>query len=247
MAATYPTKVLLAFRSGGICAYPTCGKHLTYQAEVGDDTYVAEAAHIRGEKPNAARYDALMTDEERDSVHNLIFLCTDHHTIIDKVEADWPTAKLHALKSTHEAQVHEAMEKAFVDVEFPELEQAISWVTSQVPVANGSFDLTPPDEKIKKNDLSNGSRHIIAAGLMSRATVAAYVEAETQLDSDFPERLKAGFLAEYYALRAKGHKGEELFELMCSFAQRGLRKNADRTAGVAVLIYLFEICDVFEK
>lgn len=58
MAATYPTKVLLAFRSGGICAYPTCGKHLTYQAEVGDDTYVAEAAHIRGEKPNAARYDA---------------------------------------------------------------------------------------------------------------------------------------------------------------------------------------------
>jgi hypothetical protein len=247
MAATYPTKVLLAFRSGGICAYPKCGKNLSYQAKLGDDTYVAEAAHIRGEKPNAARYDASMTDEERDSVHNLIFLCTDHHTIIDKVEADWSTATLQTLKTAHEVQVREAMEKAFVDVEFPELERAISWVTLQVPAANGSFDLIPPDEKIKKNDLSNGSRHIIAAGLMSRATVAAYVETETQLDSDFPERLKAGFLAEYYALRAKGHKGDELFELMCSFAQRGLRKTADRTAGVAVLIYLFEICDVFEK
>lgn len=62
-----------------------------------------EEAHIRGEKPTAARYDANMTDEERDSVRNLIYLCTDHHTIIDKVEADWPVAALMALKEAHEA------------------------------------------------------------------------------------------------------------------------------------------------
>ena len=74
-----------------------------------------------------------------------------------------------------------------------------------------------------------------------------YVEAEAQLDPDFPERLKAGFLEEYYARRKEGHKGDELFELMCAFAQRGLRRQADKTAGIAVLIYLFEICDVFEK
>ena len=43
-----------------------------------------------------------------------------------------------------------------------------------------------------------------------------------------------------------GHKGRhEPFELMCAFAQRGLRKQGDRTAGIAVLVYLFEICDVF--
>lgn len=247
MGASYPTRVLLAFRSGGVCAFPKCGKHLTYESKNGADTYVAEAAHISGEKPGAARYDASMSDEERDSVHNLIYMCTDHHTIIDKVEADWPTSTLQALKAKHEAQVRQAMEDAFADVAFPELERSISWVTVQTPVANGSFDLTPPDEKIKKNSLTNGSRNIIAAGMMSRSTVAAFVEAETQLDADFPERLKSGFLAEYYSLRAKGHKGDELFELMCSFAQRGLRNHADRTAGIAVLIYLFEICDVFEK
>jgi hypothetical protein len=247
MAASYPTKVLLAFRSGGVCAYPKCGKHLTYEAVCGDDTYVAEAAHIRGEKPNAARYDASMTDEERDNVHNLIFMCTDHHTIIDKVAADWPMQVLLDLKVSHEAQVREAMERAFAEIEFPELERAISWVLTHSPAASGAFDLIPPDDKIKKNALSNGSRHIIASGLISRSTVAAYVEAETQLDSDFPEKLKAGFLAEYYSLRVKGIKGDELFELMCSFAQRGLRNHSDRTAGIAVLIYLFEICDVFEK
>jgi hypothetical protein len=247
MGATYPTRIILAFRSGGVCAFPKCGKHLTYEAKIGDDTYVGEAAHIRGEKPTAARYDATMTDEERDNVRNLIYMCTDHHTVIDKVERDWPVTALQALKNAHENQVREAMEAAFADVAFPELERSISWVTTQAPAINGSFHIIPPDEKIKKNALSNAARHIIAAGMASRSTVSAYVEAEAHLDPDFPERLKAGFLAEYYSLRKEGYKGDELFELMCSFAQRGLQNQADRTAGLAVLIYLFEICDVFEK
>jgi len=247
MGASYPTKLILAFRSGGFCAFPKCGKRLTYDARVGDDTSIGEAAHIRGEKFGAARYDASMTDDERDNVHNLIYLCADHHTIIDKVEADWPASVLQDLKEKHEKQVRQTMEEAFVDVAFPDLQNAVSWVAKQVPAANGSFDLIAPDEKIQKNALSNGSRHVIAAGLTSRATVGEYVEAEAQFDPDFPERLKAGFLEEYYARRKEGHKGDELFELMCAFAQRGLRRQADKTAGIAVLIYLFEICDVFEK
>lgn len=247
MSASYPTKIILAFRSGGVCAFPKCGKHLTYDAKLGNDTYIGEAAHICGEKPSAARYDSAMSDEVRDSVDNLIYLCSDHHTIIDKVEVDWPTQTLQDLKRDHEQQVREAMDEAFSDVAFPELQNAVSWVANQVPAENGSFDLITPDEKIQKNALSNGSRHIIAAGLAARATVADYIEAEARLDSDFPERLKAGFLAEYYAQRKEGLKGDELFELMCSFAQRGLSKQADKTAGISVLIYLFEICDVFEK
>lgn len=248
MGATYPTKVMLAFRSGGVCAYQPCGKHLTYTATKGEDTYVAEAAHIRGEKPDAARYDATMTDAERDRIDNLIYMCTDHHTIIDKVEVDWPVGVLVKLKANHEAKVRAAMEEAFADVAFPELVTAISWVSTQHPAAaGGGFAIISPEEKIKKNELSNSSRHIIAAGLTSRATVAAYVEAETQLDPDFPEKLKAGFLAEYWKLRKERHLGDELFELMCAFAQRGCTKQGDKTAGLAVLIYLFEICDVFDK
>jgi len=247
VVASYPTKILLAFRSGGICAYPKCNRHLTYEAEVGEDTYIGEAAHIRGEKPGAARYDALMKDEERDSVRNLIYMCADHHTIIDKVEADWPVFKLQKLKETHESQVRQAMEDAFVDVAFPELQKAVAWVGQQAPTERGSFDLIAHDEKIKKNALSNVSRRIIAAGLVSRNTVREYIEVEAHDDPDFPERLKAGFLEEYYAQRKHGHKGDELFDLMCAFAQRGLRQTADRVAGMAVLIYLFEVCDVFEK
>lgn len=246
MSVSYPTKVLLAFRSGGICAI--CRKHLTYEAVAGSDTYVAEAAHIRGEKPGAPRYDASMTDEERDGIDNLIYLCTDDHTVIDKVAADWPVERLDTLKADHERKAREAMIEAFADVAFPELASAVSWVASNAPALGpGSFDVVPPDEKIKKNELSDSVRHVIAAGLVSRATVAAFVESETQLDSDFPEKLKAGFLSEYYRLKHEGRKGDELFELMCAFSQRGMKNQVHKTAGIAVLIYLFEICDVFEK
>lgn len=246
MPVSYPTKVLLAFRSGGVCAI--CGKHLTYEATTGSDTYVAEAAHIRGEKPDAPRYDASMTDKERDGIDNLLYLCTDDHTIIDKVEADWPVDRLDKLKADHERKVRETMIETFADVAFPELASAVSWVTAQSPSLDpGSFAVVPPDEKIKKNDLSDSTRHVIAAGLVSRATVAGYVEAETQLDQNFPEKLKAGFLTEYYRLKHEGRRGDELFELMCAFAQRGMKNQVQKTAGIAVLIYLFEICDVFEK
>lgn len=150
MSASYPTKLILAFRSGGICAFPNCGKALTYKATAGEDTSTGEAAHIRGEKPTAPRFDDSMTDEERDNVNNLIYLCTEHHTIIDKVEADWPVNKLYQLKEGHEKQVREALEDAFANVAFPELQNAVSWVSSQSPLNNGSFDLISPDEKIKK-------------------------------------------------------------------------------------------------
>jgi hypothetical protein len=249
MGASYPTRIILAFRSGGVCAFPQCGKHLTYNATVGDDAHVGQAAHIRGEKPGAARYDVSMTDGERNGVRNLVlvYLCGVHHDVIDKVEADWSISVLQSLKENHEQRVRQAMEEAFADVAFPELQTAISWVSEQAPASNGLFDLITPDEKIKKKALSNGARHTIAAGLTARATVRDYVEAEAQLDPDYPERLKAAFLEEYYARRKEGHNGDELFDLMCAFSQRGLRRQVDRTAGIAVLIYLFEICDVFEK
>ena len=35
---TLSDKIILAFRSGGVCAFPQCGRELTYKAKQGDDT-----------------------------------------------------------------------------------------------------------------------------------------------------------------------------------------------------------------
>lgn len=248
MAATYPTKLILAFRSGGICAFPNCGKQLSYEAEHSPDLSLGEAAHIEGEKPGSARYNPSMTDDQRNSVQNLLYMCGTDHTIIDTAIADWPTERLQHLKVTHEDRVRVLMEEGFADVAFAALESAIAWVAVAPPgPSSQDFDLVAPDEKIQRNELSFGCRQIISAGLAGRQSVAQFVALETQSDPLFPDKLKAGFLSHYYDLRSKGMFGDELFELMCSFALRGARKQAERTASIAILVYLFEICDLFEK
>jgi len=249
MSASAATKLLLAHRSGDRCAFPGCPRHLTVDSPGGGEPAgTGVAAHIRGENPGSARYDASMTDEQRDSFHNLIYLCSDHHTQIDRQEADFPVDHLLAIKTEHENKAREAMHAAFADVAFPELQAATAWIKS-VPVDAqlGDYRVLDPEAKIRKNELSTASRVTITMGLSIASVVHAFVEQEAMFDSDYPQRLKSGFLAEYHALRRDGVRGDELFEAMCEVAQRGIREQAGRSAAIAVLAYLFERCEVFEK
>jgi hypothetical protein len=257
MSVSYPTKLLLAYRSGDRCALSDCGRELSPDSEDGDPINVGEAAHIAGEHDGkgkakkSARYDPNMTDEERNHYNNLIYLCGTCHTKIDAIpqgEKDYPVGRLQKIKAEHEQKVREAVTEAFFEIGFRELEEATQWIMQISPQqANQGFLLIPPQDKLKKNDLGNASRTIVTMGLSVSREVRAFVESVAQTDTDFPERLKAGFLEEYYKLRREGHAGDDLFDLMCSFAQRGFREQAKRSAGLAVLVYLFEACEVFEK
>ena len=204
---------------------------------------VAEKVRIR----LAFRHDPKMSEADRNSATNLIWLCPNHHTVIDKSVQDWPAEKLLDMKATHEGQVREALEQSFADVSFEELKQAVAQIYRSMPTDASDFTISPPDQKLLKNSLSEESRFLIISGLACRKAVTDFVRDSAQLDADYPERLKAGFLEKYHALRREGHQGDDLFDLMCDFAQQGMRSNVTRAAGIAVLVYLFEICDVFEK
>jgi hypothetical protein len=69
-------------------------------------------AHIRGDKPGANRHDNTQTQEQRDDYTNLILLCPNHHSIIDKKanEGRYSVAVLEAMKKEHEARVIALME-----------------------------------------------------------------------------------------------------------------------------------------
>ena len=257
MSVSYPTKLLLAYRSGDRCALPDCGRELSPGSENGDPINVGEAAHIagehggKGEAKESARYDPNMTVEDRNHYNNLIYLCGTCHTKIDTIpqgEKDYPVDRLQALKKDHEQKVRDAVTEAFYGVGFPELEEATQWIMQINPQqAIDGFSLIPPEDKLKKNELGNGAKTIVTMGLSVSREVGAFVESVAQTDPDFPERLKAGFLEEYYRLKREGHAGDDLFDLMCRFAQRGFREQAKQCAGLAVLVYLFEACEVFEK
>jgi len=257
MSASYSTKLLLAYRSGDTCALPNCGRRLTLNSKSGDLINVGEAAHIAGEHDGngktmrSARYDPNMTNEERNHYNNLIYLCATCHTAIDAIpqgENDYPVERLRMIKAEHEAKVRQAVLDAFADVGFPELQEATRWASAISPSAvTRDYSLLKLEDKIKKNDLDDDARGVIAMGLSVASEVSRYIESVAQTDVEFPERLKAGFLEEYWRLRKEGVTGGDLFELMCRFAQQGFQRQTQRSAGLAVLIYLFEMCEVFEK
>ena len=253
MGVTPTTKLLLAFRSGNICVKTGCERTLAYEDEENEIlSNVGEAAHIEGEKGNgkkkSARYNSDMTDDERNHYNNLIFLCKECHKVIDDNESVYTVEKLKIMKKEHEQKVRHAIIEAFADIGFPELELATKWIKLIQPaLSTEDYSIIPPEEKIKKNELTHESRVTISMGLGVAKEVHSFVESEASYDINFPERLKAGFLEEYFRLWREGHKGDVLFDLMCQYAQRGMVGQAKKSAGLAVLIYLFERCEVFEK
>jgi hypothetical protein len=257
MSSTIPDKQmkLLLQRSGDVCAFPSCENILSADATDLDDAVIlGEMAHIAGEKSGikgknnaSARYDPSMTDKERNSYQNLIYLCREHHRLIDQQEQTYPRAFLLKIKAEHEEWVRQSRTNAMIDVDFQELEEVTKHLLANPSQPETQYPLTPPEEKIRRNGLTEQSKGYILHGMIKSREVRDFIQTKTIIDSNFAERLKAGFLAQYYSYVQKSYKGDELFEVLCTFSSGNSHSFKRQAAGIAVLVYLFEDCEVFER
>jgi hypothetical protein len=105
-------KILWA-NAAGRCSFPNCRVRLTADPSRTDQHFtLGEMAHIKGERPGANRYDRDQSSVERNGYGNLILLCPNHHTLIDKPEneAEFSVGKLISFKEEHEALVRMRLE-----------------------------------------------------------------------------------------------------------------------------------------
>lgn len=234
-------------RSGGRCAIPECQKTLIIDKTPNDrESIVGQMAHIKGEKPTAARYDSSMTDEERNCYDNRILVCSGHHKMIDDQFNTYTVEKLHEIKRKHESWVDNSIKKEMVNVTFAELSVVIKYLASGQASTDDSLTLIPPRDKIRKNGLSQQTSSEITTGMAQVRQVGDYIS--KVLDIDFGERLKEGFVSEYQRLTNEEKlSGDTLFDGLFEFATRGCNAFVEMAAGLAVLVYLFEKCEVFEK
>lgn len=72
---------------------------------------LGEIAHIVAKSTNGPRGDSSLNTQERDSYSNLVLLCPNHHTEVDRQEALWPVEKLHEIKALHEQWVQEQIDR----------------------------------------------------------------------------------------------------------------------------------------
>lgn len=249
MSGTIPKREmkLLCIKSGNRCAFSGCNAILVQDStKLDGESIVAEIAHIKGEKPGSARYDSTMSDKERNSYPNLILLCNNHHQLIDDQPNTYTVEIIKDMKSKHEEWIIDATQKEMMNISFAELEIVTKYLISNQPETTMDYTLIPLKDKINKNGLSKISEKLIGIGMTQVKQVAEYVEKCPDLD--FGDRLKEGFVKEYEKLKKKENlNGDELFNALAEFASLGSAEFLKKAAGLAVLVYLFEKCEVFEK
>lgn len=104
---------LLWGRAAERCSFPDCRIKLTQDNQLATDSFpLGEQSHIVGATTNSPRGKSNLIPEERDSYYNLILLCPNHHTIIDKNPDDYTIEKLHLFKDQHEYWVEHTLSES---------------------------------------------------------------------------------------------------------------------------------------
>ena len=104
-------KALLWGRAAARCCHPDCKVFLIEPATAeDDDAMFGQAAHIVAHSDKGPRADPEYLAEQLDFYDNLILLCGNHHTIVDKQPNTYTSDDLRGWKSEHEAWVRRATE-----------------------------------------------------------------------------------------------------------------------------------------
>lgn len=252
MSRKYPqayVKILYGLAAAR-CAFPGCRKEVVLEATTTDKTkQIGKIAHIVAHSDNGPRSDSSYPKDKLDSYENWVLLCPTCHDTVDAHENRYTVAYLRKLKVDHEAWVQDTLNESMSQISFAELEVAVNGISAQQALnPPEGFSVITPDEKIKKNQLSDTTRQMIAMGLMQAHQVKTYLEHVEQVDSGFIHRLIGGFQAKYRTLIQDSElNNDAVFEELLNHASSKGVDFKTRAAGLALLSHLFETCEVFEK
>lgn len=95
---------LLWGKAGGRCSFPECRKELSEKTIV-----LGEQGHIIAKNEDGPRGKGSLHRDVRDKYENMILLCTEHHTLIDKDPGQYSVDSLIEMKKDHEQWVSQRL------------------------------------------------------------------------------------------------------------------------------------------
>ncbi|MGV0811180.1 HNH endonuclease signature motif containing protein [Mycolicibacterium boenickei] len=104
-----PTRRRLWADSAGFCGNPDCLTRLVVEDPDGQDVHFAEAAHIIAASETGPRGESAASAEERGAWSNLLLLCANCHTLVDKSAAAYPTELLLGWKRSRIERTEQAL------------------------------------------------------------------------------------------------------------------------------------------
>lgn len=207
---------------------------------------IGENAHIFGEKPDAARYDKKQSEDFINSEKNLIFLCCNCHKKIDTDITAYPTHYLFETKSKHENWVSEKLKEEILSFSFAEIEVLVNHLLEcrGNKLTTISYDVLKIGDKITKNSLEDVQQYI-TMGLTSSKTILEFINGYPT--TSFSKKLTGIMSDEYKRLKAEGIDSLNIFYDLWEFASGSKEDFKYKAAGLGILTYFFEECEVFEK
>jgi hypothetical protein len=248
MVAKVKTQKMLAFATGPVCSFPGCNHNFI------ETEGVAEAAHIYGEKKGSARYIEDMTEMERNSRENLIYLCPNHHREIDKLENEskYSPEFLIKIKKDHESKISKFAEAISepISQEIYNMAKAMVNLSDSIEDESLDFNVIETQKKVKLNNLSINTYKLIKnISLATSKDVSEALRNMTKENPSFSRKLKATFSKKYYEYVCEGLEGDELFDRMLDYSENAgqAKTKYEEAACHGIVIYLFTICEIFEK
>ncbi|MBX9255310.1 hypothetical protein [Desmonostoc muscorum] len=144
-------------------------------------------------------------------------------------------------------QEQDLLVNAMANITFRELDMVTDGILSMPVEFDESYTVVPVVRKMSQNELTGSAQSRLTSGVIQARMVGKFVENMVNVIPDFPEKLKAGFAREYHNLRAAGLTGNALLDALHEFSCNRSLDYDLRAAGLAVLYYLFEKCEVFER
>jgi hypothetical protein len=244
-----PQQIKVLWGVGAICARPGCGKRLVQEATAHDPAAViGKMAHIKAFSPEGPRHDPTLSAAEVDSADNLILLCPNDHDIVDAQDSTYTVQKLHDWKRKQEAFILDAIGARVRAVGFQELEAVTQGLLAVPGKPLDSLALPlRPEEKMPLNGLTAKVSDILNAGYLRFEDVQGFVSRTETVQPGYADALTEGFRRRYRELVGQGLTGDAVFFELAEWSAAGNVSFDRKAAGVAVLTYLFHICEVFES
>lgn len=112
-------KLIVAARAGFRCSNPQCRKPTSGPAaEPSRSVSIGVAAHITAASLGGRRYDPALSDAERSSIRNAIWLCADCHRLVDSDPQRFTASLLREWKASAERLALEGVSIAASSLEF---------------------------------------------------------------------------------------------------------------------------------
>jgi hypothetical protein len=192
--------------SGGYCQRPECANRLFVDTGT-KNVHIAEMAHIIAASDDGPRANPKASAAEKGSYDNLILLCANCHTSIDKAPGDFPDAMIRGWKRKHV----ERIASLFGAVAYADRSAARKAIEPALSENRAVFNLLNPDNDYRDNPESDAARvwqrKMRAIILPNNRKILAVVDANAHhLNADEQKTLEA-FRQHIDDLEAK-HIGE---------------------------------------